>query len=85
MPPSVAAFAASRALQTLGCCEMLSPRPCLAMVPFRCLGEGERGEAAFHYSPWSHLVVQSTVKGGDPSFLTLDYISGFRQASLSAD
>lgn len=43
VPPSVAAFAAPRALQTLGCCEMLSPTSLLGhgalQVPE---GRGER-------------------------------------------
>lgn len=79
VPPSVAALIAPRALQAPGCCDMLSPHPSLATVSFRCPKEGE--EAAFHYSFSSHLVVQPTVKGGDPYLLTLDYISGFKWAS----
>lgn len=64
MPPCVAAFAAPRALQSLGCCEMLSPKSLLGHGALQL--PGGRGEAAFHYNSQSHLVVQSTVKGGDP-------------------
>lgn len=43
VPPSAAAFAAPRALQTLGCCEMLSPTSLLGHGALQVPGGRGRG------------------------------------------